>query len=112
MTDYTAHPNLPTVNEPWSAGLERCIVKIALSDEQTDIAKSPSIGSYYAIRKLRLRHSTVDNCFRGSLGGHQKLVTLLNTKKTDNEHLNGLLRRVNWAHPCLHAYTRTDGWQI
>ncbi|KAF8163505.1 hypothetical protein B0H34DRAFT_695665 [Crassisporium funariophilum] len=95
VTDYTSHPRLSTttIGETWSKGLEGYVVKILLSDEQQALAESALVGSFYSIRKLRLRYSAVDQCFRGFLGGNEKLVSPLHPSRTDNEHLNGLLRR-------------------
>ena len=94
MTDYTSHPHLGIIaaGEPWSKGLERCIAKIRLSQEQRDIIESGVPGDIYIIRKLRLKYSATDECFRGFLGGNEKLIQMLNPNNTENEHLNGLLR--------------------
>ncbi|KAF8969864.1 hypothetical protein BDZ97DRAFT_1793052 [Flammula alnicola] len=97
VTDYTSHPRLTAVSEAWSQGHDGRTVKIMLSEEQQYIANCAITGSFYCIRKLRLRYSSVEECFCGLLGGNEKLVVPLNPNKTDNEHLNGLLRRKeNW----------------
>jgi len=76
----------------WSQGLEGRILKIRLSDDQKHIAESPSIGSFYAFRKLRLKFNTVEDQFCVYLGGTEKLIVMQNPDNTNNEHLNGLLR--------------------
>ncbi|CAA7271520.1 unnamed protein product [Cyclocybe aegerita] len=95
VTDYTSHPQLKNViiNEPWAKSLSGRIVKITLSEEQKEVAESAIIGAFYSIRKLRLKYSAVEDCFCGFLGGNEKLIVALNPNRTDNEHLNGLLRR-------------------
>ena len=94
VTDYTSHPRLGIIaaGEPWSKGFEKCLVRIRLSEEQRHIAESAVAGNYYIIKKLRLKYSPTEECFRGFLGGTERLVQMLNPKNTDNEHLNGLLR--------------------
>ncbi|KAF9564368.1 hypothetical protein CPC08DRAFT_815978 [Agrocybe pediades] len=95
VTDYTINRGLPTstIGGSWSRGLEGRILRIWLSEDQTHVAESPSIGSFYAFKKLRLKRNTVENELCASLGGAEKLVIMLNPDKTHNEHLNGLLRR-------------------
>lgn len=92
VTDYTSHPRLGVIDKPWSKGLEKCLARIRLSEEQRHIAESATAGSFYSISKLRLKHSPTEKCFRGFLGGTERLIQVLNPKKTDNEHLNALLR--------------------
>lgn len=94
VTDYTSHPRLTAnvASSPWSRGLEKRIIKIFLSEEQQHVVNAISTGSYYCIRKLRLKHSPLEQGYCGFLGGSEKLLVLLNPNKTDNEHLNGLLR--------------------
>lgn len=94
VTDYTSHPRLGIIGagEPWSKGLENCIARIRLSEEQRHIAESAVPGDFYTIRKLRLKYSPTDESFRGFLGGRERLIQVLNRNNTDNEHLNGLLR--------------------
>lgn len=94
VTDYTSHPRLGIIaaGEPWSKGFEKCLVRIRLSEEQRHIAESAVAGNYYIIKKLRLKYSPTEECFRGFLGGTERLIQMLNPKNTDNEHLNGLLR--------------------
>ncbi|KIM48825.1 hypothetical protein M413DRAFT_21140 [Hebeloma cylindrosporum] len=95
VTDYTLNPQLTAnvANSPWSRGLQKRIIKIFLSQEQRHVVDSVSIGSYYCIRKLRIRHTELEQGYCGFLGGNEKLLVPLNPNKTDNEHLNGLLRR-------------------
>ncbi|KAJ3513748.1 hypothetical protein NLJ89_g2773 [Agrocybe chaxingu] len=81
------------INEPWAKDLSGRIVKITLSEEQKEVAESAVIGAFYSIRKLRLKYSVVEDCFCGFLGGNERLIVALNPNRTDNEHLNGLLRR-------------------
>lgn len=94
MTDYTSHPRLGIIaaGEPWSKGLEKRIARIRLSEQQRHIAESAVVGGFYIIRKLRLKYSPTEECFRGFLGGTERLMQLLNPNNKDNEHLNGLLR--------------------
>ena len=94
VTDYTSHPRLGIIaaGKPWSKGLEKCIAKIRLSEQQSHIAESAAAGNFYLIRKLRLKYSPTEECFRGFLGGTERLIQMLNQNKTDNEHLNSLLR--------------------
>jgi hypothetical protein len=96
VTDYTSHPRLGIIaaGKPWSKGLEKCIARIRLSEQQSHIAESAVPGDFYIIRKLRLKYSATDpeECFRGFLGGTERLVQVLNRNDTDNEHLNNLLR--------------------
>lgn len=94
VTDYTSHPRLGIigVDEPWSKGLENCLARIRLSEQQKRVAESAIAGNFYSIKKLRMKNSPTEQCFRGFLGGTEKLIQALNPNKTDNEHLNGLLR--------------------
>ncbi len=96
VTDYTANQCLESLrpNKPWAQGLNGYIVKIFLSEEQQNVTEAAVAGSFYCIRKLRLKHSQVDGHVRGVLGGNERLIVKLNPNKTDNEHLNGLLRQV------------------
>jgi hypothetical protein len=96
VTDYTANPCLESFRprEPWAQGLNGYIVKIFLSEEQQNLTEAAVAGSFYCIRKLRLKHSPVDGYVRGVLGGNERLIVKLNPNKTDNEYLNGLLRQV------------------
>lgn len=93
VTDYTSHPRLGIISagEPWSKGLEKCIARIRLSEQQRHIAESAVPGDFYIIRKLRLKYSPTEECFRGFLGGTERLIQVLNRNNKDNEHLNGLL---------------------
>ena len=84
------------INEPWAQGLNGYIVKIFLEGEQRQMAESITAGSFYSIRKLRLSNSTVEACVCGHLGGGERLIAKANPNKTDNEHLNGLLRQVSY----------------
>ncbi|KAF8798203.1 hypothetical protein BYT27DRAFT_7123725 [Phlegmacium glaucopus] len=95
VTDYTSHPSLGIIatDEPWSKGLDNCLARIRLSDEQRHVAESAVAGSFYSVKKLRLKYSPTEGCFRGFLGGTERLIQVLNPNRTDNEHLNGLLRR-------------------
>ena len=92
MTDYTSHPRLGIIDQPWCKGLDKCLARIRLSEEQKHVAESAVAGSFYSIKKLRLKYSSVERSFRGFLGGTERLIQVLNPNKTDNEHLNGLLR--------------------
>ena len=94
VTDYTSHPRLNVIaaGEPWSKGLENCIARIRLSDQQKHIAESAVPGDFYFIRKLRLKYSPTEECFRGFLGGSERLIQMLNQNNTDNEQLKSLLR--------------------
>ena len=94
VTDYTSHPRLGITgaDAPWSKGLENCLAKIRLSDEQRHVAESAVAGNFYSIKKLRMKYSPTEQCFRGFLGGKERLIQVLNPNKTDNEHLNGVLR--------------------
>jgi hypothetical protein len=94
VTDYTSHPRLGivAVGKPWSKGLEKCIARIRLSEQQKHIAESAVVGDFYIIKKLRLKYSPTEECFRGFLGGTEKLIQGLNRNNTDNVHLNGLIR--------------------
>lgn len=67
-------------------------MKIVLSGEQQEMAKAVSTGSYYCIRKLRMKYSSLEERFCGVLGGTEKLVIQLNANNLANEHINGLLR--------------------
>lgn len=84
------------VNEPWAQGLNGYMVKLFLEGEQQQMAESITAGSFYCIRKLRLNYSTIEACVCGHLGGSEKLISKANPNKTDNEHLNGLLRQVSY----------------
>ena len=94
VTDYTSHPRLGifAAGEQWSKGLENRIAKIRLSEQQKHIAESAVAGDFYTIKKLRMKYSPTDGCFRGFLGGTEKLIQVLNRNNKDNEHLNALLR--------------------
>lgn len=56
------------------------------------MGKAISTGSYYSIRKLRIKYSSLEDCFCGILGGAEKLVIQLNANNLANEYINGLLR--------------------
>ncbi|KAF9475059.1 hypothetical protein BDN70DRAFT_996679 [Pholiota conissans] len=99
VTDYTSNPTLANfTDQPALYGFNEHVVKILLIEEQRQIANVVEPGSFYCIRNLRLRKSPLEG-FCGILGGTDKLVVKLNPKKTDNEHLNSLLRRREiWQH--------------
>jgi hypothetical protein len=107
VTDYTSHLLLESlkIDEPWAHGLTASIVKIFLVDAQKKMTESVVPGSFYSIRKLRWKYSHVDGCIRAQLGGAEKLITMLNPNKTDNERLNGLLRQVRYL---FSPYIRID----
>ena len=94
MTDYTLHPRLEIIapGESWSKGLEKCIARIRLSEQQRHIAESAVPGDFLFIKKLRLKYSATENCFRGFLGGTERLIQVLNRNNADNEQLKSLLR--------------------
>ncbi|KJA18611.1 hypothetical protein HYPSUDRAFT_89942 [Hypholoma sublateritium FD-334 SS-4] len=93
VTDYTPNPRLASASLPGLRALQGRIVKIVLSGEQQEMAKVLSTGSYYCIRKLRMKHSSLEDHFCGLLGGTEKLVIQLSANNLANENINGLLRR-------------------
>ncbi|KAF9526950.1 hypothetical protein CPB83DRAFT_434952 [Crepidotus variabilis] len=95
VTDYTPHQLLKplVVDEPWARGLKGYIVKITLDSEQQEMAEALEAGSFYCIRKLRLKKSPLDEYMKGNLGGNEKKLVKLNPEKAGNQHLNALLRR-------------------
>ena len=97
VTDYTSHPRLGIIaaGKSWSKGLEKCIARIRLSEQQRHIAESAVVGDFYNIKKLRLKYSPTEESFRGFLGGTERLIQALNRNNKDNEHLNGLLRYIS-----------------
>lgn len=68
------------------------ILRVVLSEEQEAAASAVEEGGFYCMKSMRLRQSTVEQCYCVILGGSDKLIVPLNANKTDNEHLNGLLR--------------------
>ncbi|KAJ6502133.1 hypothetical protein C8R45DRAFT_895417, partial [Mycena sanguinolenta] len=78
VTDYTAHPKLPAIKEPWGAGLDGHVLKLALFNEQRGITQRLSIGQLYIILQLRLQPSSTAQEFRGTLGGSEKLIIPVN----------------------------------
>lgn len=92
VTDYTPNPRLASATLPGLRALQGRIVKILLSGEQQEMGKAISTGFYYCIRKLRIKYSSLEDCFCGMLGGAEKLVIQLNANNLANEHINGLLR--------------------
>jgi hypothetical protein len=94
VTDYTSHDRLtlPKEQSALLRALDGRVVKIVLLDDQKELAKFAKTGSFYCIRNLRLKDSALEDCFCGYLGGSDKLVVQLDPNRTDNEHLNGLLR--------------------
>ncbi|TFK42385.1 hypothetical protein BDQ12DRAFT_676116 [Crucibulum laeve] len=95
VTDYTSHPNLfaTQLQEAWARRLEGHVAKIVLMDAQSTMAESVKIGSYYSIKKLRLKRSTTGNQFQGFLGGNEPLIRMLNATNKENQHLADLLKR-------------------
>ncbi|KAJ7256501.1 hypothetical protein B0H12DRAFT_511554 [Mycena haematopus] len=82
VTDYTAHPKLPTIKEPWALGLDGHILKIVLFDEQRAKLQHLSIGQYYTILQLRLQASSTAQEFRGTVGGSEKFILPVNPKSS------------------------------
>lgn len=68
------------------------ILRVVLAEEQEGAAGVVEEGSYYCMKNMRLKRSTVEGCYCVILGGSDKLIVPLNPNKADNEHLNGVLR--------------------
>jgi hypothetical protein len=93
VTDYTAHPGFPPMqNDAWARGLEGRILKIGLWDEQIDLAKFLEPGHFYSISKLRLKKFSVGNGFLGRLGGPERLIKKLLVPNDSNENLSALIK--------------------
>ncbi|KAG6854698.1 hypothetical protein C0991_002409 [Blastosporella zonata] len=95
VTDYTSRDELFTgrVQNAWGgAGLDGRILKIVLFNNQAEMAKTVQVGSFYAIKKLRLKQSTTARHFRGQLGGVERLIHLLHPN-TDDQALHALKQR-------------------
>ncbi|RDB21408.1 hypothetical protein Hypma_011802 [Hypsizygus marmoreus] len=95
VTDYTSRKELLSLTESgsWSAGHEGQILKISLWDSQVEKAKFVVAGSFYTIKKLRLKTSTTGRHFQGRLGGMESLVLLRRTDNNDDEMLQALKKR-------------------
>ncbi|KAF9014016.1 hypothetical protein BDQ17DRAFT_435738 [Cyathus striatus] len=96
VTDYTKHSDISfnpgdlKGSIPWPDNLEGRVVKIAMLGKQAAMAKYVVVGSYYLIKKLRLKYTTVGRELRGWLGGGEKLICQL---RADNVELQSLLQR-------------------
>jgi len=116
VTDYTSHPGLEalSVDEPWARGLKGKIVKVFLQEAQKDMAESAVVGSFYCLRKMRLKMSPLEGCLVCTLGGTEKLVIAVNPNNPGNSNLNGLLRCV-WMRVMgdflLLVYRRQEDWR-
>ncbi|KAG6862080.1 hypothetical protein C0995_007210 [Termitomyces sp. Mi166 len=95
VTDYTSRNELVSgrVQDPWGAGLDGFILRIALFNNQVEIAKTIQVGAFYDIKKLRLKQSAIARQFQGQLGGVERLISLLNPKKTSDDRLTALKQR-------------------
>ncbi|KAF8205784.1 hypothetical protein K438DRAFT_2014639 [Mycena galopus ATCC 62051] len=82
VTDYTAHPKIPAINEPWALGLDGRVLKIALFDEQPAMNQHLVVGQYYTILNLRLQASSTAQEFRGTLGGSGRFIIPINPKSS------------------------------
>ncbi|KAG6814588.1 hypothetical protein H0H92_000117 [Tricholoma furcatifolium] len=94
VTDYTHREALVTGKKwnNWGADLDGRILRIALFNNQVEVAKSVQAGSFYEIKKLRLKHSATSRQFQGQLGGVERLVFLLNPNRSDDK-LDALKRQ-------------------
>ncbi|KAF5381117.1 hypothetical protein D9615_004129 [Tricholomella constricta] len=94
VTDYTSRDELATTNAhgSWGDGLQGRILRIALFNNQAEMTKSVQAGSFYTIKKLRMKKSTTALQFQGQLGGMERLIFLLNPR-SDDDKLNDLKQR-------------------
>jgi hypothetical protein len=90
VTDYTTVPGRPT-SVTASGGLDTCILKIALSYDQIEMARVVE-GGYYTICKLRLQIIPGGDGIRGRLGGDERLIHKLNPNESNNQHLKALIQ--------------------
>ncbi|KAF9036644.1 hypothetical protein BJ165DRAFT_1504863 [Panaeolus papilionaceus] len=95
VTDYTDLSSLVGVGagEPWAEGLQRKIMKIYLSDQQSNAGRALVVGTFYRINKLTLSNNPVYGCYCCTLAGSEKLIHKLNSNMVSNEFLNGVIRR-------------------
>ncbi|KAG6884136.1 hypothetical protein C0993_001045 [Termitomyces sp. T159_Od127] len=94
VTDYTSRNELVSgrVQSSWGAGLDGSILRIALFNDQAEVAKTIQAGAFYDIQKLRLKQSPTTRQFQGQLGGAERLISLLDPKLS-NDRLSALQRR-------------------
>ncbi|KAG6844918.1 hypothetical protein H0H87_002402 [Tephrocybe sp. NHM501043] len=97
VTDYTSRSELVTgmVQNSWGgAGLDGRILKIVLFNNQAEMAKTVQVGSFYDIKKLRLKQSVTAREFQGHLGGAERLIHLRNPNNAvDDEGLLQALKQ-------------------
>ncbi|KAG6851308.1 hypothetical protein H0H93_011744 [Arthromyces matolae] len=100
VTDYTARNELNSTftrgQETWGAGLSGFILRIALFNNQAEMAKSVEVGSFYDIKKLRLKQSATSKQFQGHLGGTERLISLLNPTFPDEKLIALKKRKEDW----------------
>ncbi|KAJ7685524.1 hypothetical protein DFH06DRAFT_1289373 [Mycena polygramma] len=83
VTDYTAHPRIPAIKEPWAVGLDGCVLKVVLYDQQIARIQDLVVGQYYTLINLRLKQaSSSAQDFRGALGGSELLILPVNPKSS------------------------------
>ncbi|KAH0583660.1 hypothetical protein H2248_009273 [Termitomyces sp. 'cryptogamus'] len=95
VTDYSSRNELVLgkAQSTWGAGLDGFILRIALFNNQAEMAKTIQIGAFYDIKKLRLKQSPTTRQFQGQLGGIERLIFLLNPKNSPDEKLTALKQR-------------------
>ncbi|KAJ7177520.1 hypothetical protein C8R43DRAFT_1118508 [Mycena crocata] len=96
VTDYSRHEKFGPVNKPWAQGLDGCVLKVALDDEQQDILQSVEPGRYYQLLHLRLESSHPQGLLMARLGGPGRLTRPLKAKGSAlQEWKVGLVGRKN-----------------
>ncbi|KAJ7085732.1 hypothetical protein B0H15DRAFT_846156 [Mycena belliarum] len=74
VSDYSCHPKLPAITEPWAKGLDGRVLEVLLDDEQAAILPRLVVGQHYQILHLRFQQSVTKQQFRGRIGGASRLI--------------------------------------
>ncbi|KAG6916649.1 hypothetical protein DXG01_005935 [Tephrocybe rancida] len=85
VTDYTFRDELVSrkVEGTWGIGLDGRILRVILFQQQVEMANVVQVGSFYSIKKLRMKQSAAARQFQGHLGGVERLITPLDANSED-----------------------------
>ncbi|KAJ7709492.1 hypothetical protein B0H17DRAFT_1324419 [Mycena rosella] len=96
VSDYTRHPKISAINQPWARGLDGYVLKVLLDDEQAGMIQNLVVGQYYTILYLRLQQSVTETEFRARIGGSARLIHPINPKSSSvAEWKENLIERRN-----------------
>ncbi|KAJ7271385.1 hypothetical protein B0H12DRAFT_1067228 [Mycena haematopus] len=64
VTDYTPHPEIPSIQQVWANELDGYVLEIVLSDEQAQALQPFIVGHFYVILSLRFSRSMAGSVIR------------------------------------------------